>query len=106
MRDQVDLVEHVKRRSFASAKLIQNLVDDSPLLFPSRMTRVDYMQEQIGLCNFFKRCSERCDEIVRKLPAEPHRIRQQHIRILREVNLPRKRIESREKPVFDEYRLL
>ncbi len=65
--DAVDLVEHVEHRLVVDAELIEHRVHDASLFLPTRVARVDHMQQEVGVGDLLERRAERRHEVVRQL---------------------------------------
>src|SRR5205814_6099798 len=101
LREEVDLVEDEEAWPVADAKLLEHLLDDHALLFPSRLAGVDDVEKQVSFGRLFQRGSKGRHEMVRELPDETDRVGYEHAR-LADVYFTRKRVERREQAVFDE----
>ena len=67
------------------------------------MAHIDDVQQDIGFRGFRERASKGGDEVGGKLADEPDRVRQQYFLPGPDRNEPDRRVEGREKPVFNQY---
>src|SRR6266487_2111759 len=99
--EQVSLVEDVNHALRDDAHRL--FLDDVELVFPSRVTRVDHMEQQIGILRFLERCPERRHQMVRKLANESDRVGDPIAVAFAHVDLARQRVDRGEQAVLDEH---
>src|ERR1041385_1775138 len=99
---EIDLVEHEDFRDVFHSELVEHLIDDDALLFPRRRAGIDHVEKEVGLACLLERGAERCDQVVRELANESHSVRDQHVRMVAEVDVARERVERGEQAILDE----
>src|SRR2546422_2347191 len=101
--DLVDLIEDEDPRHVAGADLVQHLACDLHLGAEDRVGRIDDLQQQGRLERLVERRAEAGDEVVRKLPDETNRVRNQDARPTLGPQRTDGGVEGREQLVGDEH---
>ena len=78
----------------------QDLCDILRLLAAFRMRDIAHMQNQIGVQHLLQRRAERRDQFGRQIADEPHRVRQDHFRPVRQLYRAHRRIQRGEQHVL------
>ena len=74
----VDLIEDDQRLLPECIKFLDHALDRFHLIVHPRMTKIDNVNEEIGLAHFFQRRFKGFDQCVRKLSQKSHRVGEQH----------------------------
>ena len=97
--DQVALVEHEQHRAIRGADLGEHASDRGGARRPVRMTRIDHVQEEIGLGHLLQRGAERRHQGMRQPIDESDRVRNEHGASIRQAERPHQRVEGNEQRV-------
>src|SRR5580700_3070375 len=100
---RIDLVEDEDARLCVELEVVQLRVDGGLLPRPIRIRRVEYVNQEIGLAQFFQRCPKRSDQILRQIGNESNRIDDAHVLAGTQIDAPDRGIEGRKRLIGDEH---
>jgi hypothetical protein len=84
--------------NFIECEALQYNVDRGHMCVQIFCSRIDHMQEEVGIAQFVQCRSEGCEEIFGQVANKPHRIGDDHFAALWKMQSPACRIERFENP--------